>query len=76
MEKKEWEKLKQINKETSEISKAIKAVTKQYREKLREYKKADPNKRTILQQEFNELSTESSNLARRLYDSWEKIGKE
>jgi hypothetical protein len=66
MEKKEWEKLKQINKETSEINKAIKAVTKQYREKLREHKKADPNKRAILQQEFNELSKESANPAQRL----------
>ena len=76
MEKKEWEKLKHINKEASEINKAMKAVTKQYKETLREYKKSNPNKRAVLQQKFNELSKESSDLARRLLDNWEKVGKE
>jgi uncharacterized protein involved in exopolysaccharide biosynthesis len=76
MDKKEWEKLKHINKEASEINKAMKAVTKKYKENLREYKKADPNRRAVLQQEFNELSKESSNLAKRLLDNWEKTGKE
>ena len=73
MDKKEWEKLKHINKEAIEINKEMKAVTKQYRENLREYKKADSNRRAVLQQEFNELSKQSSNLAQKLLDNMKRV---